>query len=335
MVPKGLVIGDFEFDGSFNDKSFNAEIDIHSDLQLTIAGAAFGITEIYMALSYEQKKVVSCAIAGTLTIFSMDVKVLGDYDETEGWIISGGLVPGEVMPVSALISNVISTFSSAAKADIIGSVTVLPQRGCNNIWISYGMNANALSICADLGNVLKIPVLTINQVVAKIDVNDKIITGTCALALTVGGVDLALNGSKTTAGLLFSGGTTPGQQIPAGKLADELFSKFGGAQLPSFISGIVVDSLSISYQSLTADFAFAVTGTITVGASRLPVSFNTIMACQKDGSYSKKINATISGNTSLPDLAQGFGFSTGDIPSFFNGFIFKGLSFHMIAALGA
>ncbi|SFF06147.1 hypothetical protein SAMN05518672_11518 [Chitinophaga sp. CF118] len=335
IIPSGLAIADLEFEASVNKKSLDISLDVLSDWELKLGGATFAIQEVDLALVYADKHVKECSVHGRVELFSLGLDISGEYDKEQGWVISGGLAPDERLVISTLLVNIISTFQSTKSTDLMDSVKLLlGDMTVRSLIIVYAVNQSSLSVFVELDNVLSFPCLSINKVIAKVDVTDSVLTGNCLVNLTIGGVDIFLNTEKKKDGLIFTGGLPANTTLPAGKLMDDLFSKFTGAGLPEFLSGIEVTALNILYNTATKDYAFSIKGTMKIGSSKPVISFDTSMIHGKDESYTKKINAVIVANTSLADMAESFGFNGSALPGILKGLIFSGINFSYDSTIG-
>ncbi|NLR77298.1 DUF6603 domain-containing protein [Chitinophaga eiseniae] len=335
VIPAGLEIVDFEFDASVNDQSLDISLDVLSDWDLQLGGAAFAIEEVELSLSYANKEVTECAIYGRLELFSLDMAISGDYSKENGWVISGGLAPDEQLAISTLLPEVIQTFQSAKPAAMMDSVKQLVgDMTVQSLLIVYSIGQGTLSVFTELDNVLHFPCLSINKIINQVTVTDTVLTGNCLVNLTVGGVDIFLNTEKKDEDLIFSGGLPVNTLLPAGRLVDDIFAKFTGVSLPGFLSGITVSMLNIVYNTATRDYAFAIKGTMKVGDSTPVISLDIRMVHATDQSYTQKINAAIDTRTSLADMAVSFGFNGTAVPGILNDLIFSGVSFSYDSATG-
>ncbi|MCW3466159.1 DUF6603 domain-containing protein [Chitinophaga nivalis] len=335
VIPAGLVIADFEFEASVNSNSLEVSLDVLSDWELELGGAAFAIQEVDMSFGYASKQLTECTVYGRLELFSLDITVSGEYYQDSGWVISGGLAPDEKLEISALLRNIIGTFSAARPTALmdqvqqfVGDVTV------ESLLMIYSVQPGTFSLFAELDNVLHFPCLSINKVITQVDITDHVLTGNCLINLQIGGADIFLRMEKKDDGWIFAGGLPENTTLPAGKLTADLFAKFTGVRLPEFLSGISITLLYITYNTANQDYTFQIKGTMKIGASTPDISLDTSMTHGADQSYAQKIKAVIVTRTSLADMAVAFGFNGTALPGILEDLVFSGMSFSYDSVTG-
>jgi hypothetical protein len=101
-----IQIVDMDLSADFQDKSFEAEIDILTDWEIEItSGKNFSIREIDLEVTYADKRVTDCQITGLMELVNIEFEVYGNYDFNGGWTIGGYTSPGQPIPIGILLKD--------------------------------------------------------------------------------------------------------------------------------------------------------------------------------------------------------------------------------------
>ena len=112
--------------------------------------------------------------------------------------------------------------------------------------------------------------------------------------LLVGGIDVMLIADYpgSDEGWHFKGSTGPGQKIPIGNLIEDLAQKFGDIKLPSAISSLVVQDLSVTFETKTKQFTFGCAGKFRFDDTDVDITV-LLKVKQEEGVYSREFGGTL------------------------------------------
>ncbi|WP_367267609.1 DUF6603 domain-containing protein [Okeania sp. SIO2C9] len=113
--------------------------------------------------------------------------------------------------------------------------------------------------------------------------------------------------SSSSEGWQFEGSTGTGQDIPIGKLIEDLAGKFDVAQeFPSALEGLVIENLKTSFNTKTKNFTFTCESKFPIEGKEVDITVNINIIQQQDGSYDKHFD----GHITIGDLQFALIFDT-------------------------
>ncbi|NQZ57923.1 MAG: hypothetical protein HRT88_10730, partial [Lentisphaeraceae bacterium] len=105
-------------------------------------------------------------------------------------------------------------------------------------------------------------------------------------------VTASMPSSTDTSLWKFSGYTYANQQIPIGHLVSDIGSKFGAISVPSFIDGLSIENLKISFDT-AKNFNFACKGTLSIAGQKITTAFNIAFTDSDNGASSLSFTGSI------------------------------------------
>jgi hypothetical protein len=102
-----IDIVDMDLSADFQEKSFEAELDILTDWEIEItSGKNFSVREIDIEVAYANKRVTDCRITGLMELVNIEFEIYGAYDFNGGWTIGGFTSPGQPIPIGTLLKGI-------------------------------------------------------------------------------------------------------------------------------------------------------------------------------------------------------------------------------------
>lgn len=269
-----VFLQDIELTANFNSKSYEAEVVVNSDWEITLAGQPYAIRELELAVEYSENEVQLADISGKLVLAGLELEALATYEDG-AWLLRAGTVPEEVISLNALINQLGSELQLTG--DTLAIPTSLPDIAVRNTFLQYNTGSETFSVYSELDHSIEITEnFVIESVNVALDFSSSGFSGFSVLKMNLGGVDVFVESAKLpgTGGWEFSGSTGPGQNIPIGSLLVELGSKFGNVPDVPALEGLVFKDLSIAYRTQNSAFHFSGTADFNLGNAQVEITVN-------------------------------------------------------------
>jgi len=105
------------------EESFSVEAGAHGHITI-IDGLDFD--NIYLFLEYQSKAISSVNLNTTfrLTSIAVDINLLADFDQEQGWQFEGGNGPGQAIPIGHLIDDMSRMFGAVSVPEVIKDLSI-------------------------------------------------------------------------------------------------------------------------------------------------------------------------------------------------------------------
>ncbi len=310
-----LAIEDFNFVGKLSESDYELKLRATSGFELDFAIAQLALQEIDFYLNIEGGSLSQFNLEGRVEFLAIPLVINADFED-DAWSFSGGTPMDEEVRLESIFEELKTNISVLSGADINASLpSVIQDLTISNFRIAYNAATSTTSFGIEIADPLKfsdnfdIDLITVDLAVTsgglmEIPENanaEGMSAGQAPMVSSTGlqegssvemlatfaGIDITLSARKEGEGFLFRGGIQEGVEIPVGMLIGDLIEKFdSNVKIPAALDALVIDSLSVTYNSGTSEFMFECGLMTTIGNVNATNIFMITVAKQGEGANS-------------------------------------------------